>query len=197
MEELIFFAGYIAVMVLLVVAEIIILSNDKSQYLNRSYNALSNICSRNKDAKSNDLRLFTNEINRFYDEYVQETPKIKKYFPNVVVWIDAIIFRIDYGNKRADVLKEYVGILKEVRDKLEEDNPFNKCEKYQQGILCDIKKLESNENGLLVENILNRAEEEFLRLSLEAKKNRKLNTVSIAIAILGIVIPIITAFFKI
>lgn len=191
MGELIFMISYIAIMILLVVAEIYLLSNDKVRYLNTSYKALSNICSKNRNDESYDLGLFANEINRFYDEYVQEVPKIKKFFPNVVMWIDSIIFSVDCGNKRADVLKEHVSFLKDARDRLEQDNPFNKCERHQQDILRDISRMETNENEIVVQNIIKRTEEEFIRLCGDARKNEKANKISIAIGIIGIVVSII------
>ena len=113
-------------------------------------------------------------------------------FANVVVWMDAVIFRIDCGYKRAAILKDYIGILKRTRDVLEKRNPYNKCEKYQQEILGDMEKLKTPDNEILVRNVINRTEEEFLRLSIENKKNNKLNMISIAIGIMGIAVSATT-----
>lgn len=124
-------------------------------------------------------------------------PQLKRLYPNIVVWLDAIIFRIYLGNKIATILKPYTYNLKIARDMLEKENPFNKCEKYQQGILCDIEKIKTTENEILVQNIINRTEEEFLRLSGDIKKNNQLNTASITIGIIGIIVSILVAFIKI
>lgn len=97
-------------------------------------------------------------------------PQLKKYYSNVVVWIDAIIFKVDSGNRKASVLKQYAYELKTARDILEAENPFNKCEKYQQGILNDIEKMKTSDNEILVKNVVSRVEGEFLRLSGDIKK---------------------------
>lgn len=191
MDIIIFMLIYLVVLVATIGFEVYILFNNKVQYLKTSYKALENIC---KLCDSNNPEVLAREINRFYEEYVQEDTQTKKFFPNVVVWIDAIIFRIDCGNKNTSALKPYESKLKDVRCELEKQNPFNKCEKYQQGILRDIKKLELDENKIVVENILNRTEEEFIRMSLETKKNRNLNVLSITITIISIIITIVMAF---
>ncbi len=136
------------------------------------------------------------EVNRFYEEYVQEDMQVKKFFPNVVVWLDAIIFRINCGNKHAYLLKRYIRELRNIRDELEEKNPFNKCEKYQQDILRDISKFKTDNNEIVVQNVINRVEEEFIRLSANIKKSEKSNKVSITMSIISIVVSIILAFFK-
>lgn len=54
-------------------------------------------------------------------------------------------------------------------------------------------KLKTPDNEILVRNVINRTEEEFLRLSIENKKNNKLNMISIAIGIMGIAVSVLTA----
>lgn len=80
---------------------------------------------------------FSTEISRFYSEFIQEMPQLKKFYPNVVVWIDAIIFRVDFGSTYASVLKQYTYNLKVARDLLEKKNPFNKCENINK-VFCMI-----------------------------------------------------------
>lgn len=193
----VFLSIYIVLVAVMIAAEILILSNSKVQHLKISYKSLKTICESlvEEELSLKEERL-AREINRFYNEYIQEEPQIKKFFPNVVVWCDAIIFRIDCGQKRALVLREYVSELKNARDILEKQNPFNKCEKYQQGILCDIRKIETADNQIVVQNIISRTEEEFLRLSGEVKKNNRLNIVSIAIGVIGIIVSILMAIIK-
>lgn len=173
--------------------EIYVLFNNKGQYLKTSYKALENIC---KLCDSNNTEVLAREINRFYEEYVQEDAQTKKFFPNVVVWIDAIIFRIDCGYKHASILKEYENSLKCIRDELETKNPFNKCEKYQQDILRDISKIKTNENEIIVQNIIKRTEDEFIRLSTDIRKNSRSNKISITLGVAGIVVSIIMALIK-
>ena len=187
MDGVTFLTSYIVLVFVIVMAEIVVLGNNKGQYLRESYNAIKFICYKSINESSiDDVDYLADEINRFYNEYVQEEPQIKKRFANVVVWMDAVIFRIDCGYKRAAILKDYIGILKRTRDVLEKRNPYNKCEKYQQEILGDMDKLKTPDNEILVRNVINRTEEEFLRLSIENKKNNKLNMISIAIGIMGI-----------
>lgn len=175
------------------ILEIYYLFNNKGVYLKTSYKALERIC---KTSVQKNLTISLKEINRFYEEYVQEDAQTKKYFPNVVVWLDAIIFRIDCGYKHATVLKEYENEIKQIRDELETKNPFNKCEKYQQDILQDISKISTSENEIIIQNIIKRTEEEFIRLSADIKKNDRLNKVSLTVGVVGIVISIIMAFMK-
>ena len=197
MGAVVFLVVYVIFLIAMVIIEVYILSNDKSKYLNISYKSLTSICERlcveNTTPSSKEL---ADELNRFYNEYAQEMPQLKRFYSNVVVWIDAIIFRIDYGNKKAGVLKQHIQALKEASDLLEAENPFNKCEKYQQSILRDIEKMKTPENEILAQNIISRTEEEFLRLSTDIKKNHRLNVVSIAIGIIGIVVSVLMAIIK-
>lgn len=193
-----FLVIYVVLIVIMFTCEIWILSNDKTRYLRISYVSLKSICEDFcKDEIAFDNKNFSNEINRFYNEYLQEMPRLKKHYPNVVVWLNAIIFRVDLCKKSASILKPYIYNLKAARDTLEITNPFNKCEKYQQGILCDIEKMKTPENEILVQNIVNRTEEEFLRLSGDIKKNNLLNIISIAIGLIGIVVSILMAMIQI
>lgn len=57
-------------------------------------------------------------------------------------------------------------------------------------------KLKAPENEGIVQNIANRTEEEFLRLSGDIKRNSRLNVVSIAIGAVGIVVSILMAIIK-
>lgn len=158
--------------------------NNKAVYIKTSYKALANICKAND---KQDINIISKEIERFYDGYVQEDAHIEKFYPNVVLWLDAIIFRIDSG--RLSPLKEYGSILKNARDQLEKQNPFNKCEKYQQDILHDLSKIDANE--IVVRNIIKRTENEFIRLTIDVKKNERNNKISILVGIAGILVSII------
>ena len=193
MDIIIFLLIYLVILVAVIGFEIYVLFNNKGQYLKTSYKALENIC---KLCDSNNTEVLAREINRFYEEYVQEDAQTKKFFPNVVVWIDAIIFRIDCGYKHASILKEYENSLKCIRDELETKNPFNKCEKYQQDILRDISKIKTNENEIIMQNIIKRTEDEFIRLSTDIRKNSRSNKISITLGVAGIVVSIIMALIK-
>lgn len=185
MEAFVFIIIYFA---FIIGACIYLIDNNKVAYLKISYKALENIC---KAYDKQDINILSKEIKRFCDGYVQEDAHIEKFFPNVILWLDAIIFRIDSGNKRFSSLKEYEYILKSVRDYLEEQNQFNKCEKYQQDILYDLSKIEANE--IVKKNIIKRIENEFIRLTTDVKKNERNNKISILIGIAGILVSIIMA----
>lgn len=167
----VFLLIYVILIIAMIIVEVWLLSNDKSTYLRICYKSLKSIC---EDSCAEKLpsggKKLSNEISRFYDRYIQEMPQLKKYYSNVVVWIDAIIFKVDSGNRKASVLKQYTYELKTARDILEAENPFNKCEKYQQGILNDIEKMKTSDNEILVKNVVSRVEGEFLRLSGDIKK---------------------------
>lgn len=182
---------YMAFIVIMIIVELWTVKNNKGPYLKTSYKTLKTLCD-----KSDNVEDLSKEIVRFYNEYVQEQPQMLKFFPNVVAWIDAIIFRIDSGYKSALILIDNVDEIKNARDILETKYPYNKCEKYQQGILCDISKLETSENSIVVQNILERTKEEFLRLSYEIQKNHRLNVISIAIGVIGIFVSILMAILK-
>lgn len=188
MDTKIFLLIYICLIIIMICIEFYLLSNNKFQHLKTSYKAMKTIC---EDADNKDINVLKEEINRFYCEYVQEQPQIVKFFPNVVVWMDAIIFRISCGYKHANILKGYITDIKSVRDLLQIENPFNQCEKFQQGILSDIDKIKTDENNIVVQNIIDRTKEEFLRLSQDINKNRRLNIVSISIGIIGIAVSIL------
>lgn len=191
-----FLTIYVILLLFMFVIEVCILLNNKSQYLRVSYKSLKNICKKINVTSEERNQIISKEICRFYNEYIQEIPSIKKYFPNVVVWIDAIIFRVNCGWKNASILQDYIDDLKNARDLLEENNPYNKCERYQQEILCDLSKLQTTENEIVVQNIINRTEEEFLRLTGEVEKNNKLNMISIFIGIFGIIVSVLMTFVK-
>ncbi|MGN0280504.1 MAG: hypothetical protein ACI4C4_14225 [Lachnospiraceae bacterium] len=193
MDAVIFLSVYIVFVVAVVGIEIYVLFNNKGQYLRTSYKALDGIC---KTYDPRNMDLLSKEVNRFYEEYVQEDAQTKKFFPNAVVWMDAIIFRIDCGYKHASILKEYENSLKCVRDELEIKNPYNKCEKYQQDILRDISKIKTIDNEIIVQNIIKRTEDEFIRLSTDIRKNSRSNKISITLGVAGIVVSIIMALLK-
>lgn len=191
-----FLVVYLFIVVAVVAIELHVLTNDKEKYLFKSYSALMEIC---KDCEEKQNPIIDDTIlsvSRFYEEYVQEEPRIKRFFPNVIVLLDAIIFRINCGKKRACILREYKNVLEAVRNELEIQNPYNKCEKYQQDILHDISELETNANKIVVTNIIKRTEDEFIRLSNDIKKNDRLSKLSLFVGVFGMVVSIITGFSR-
>lgn len=187
MSEIIIIITYIILMPILIGAEVYILRNDKGKYLRTSYRGLKSILKIDNISK-NDL---AKETELFYFRYSQERPGIKKFFPNVIVWIDSIILRIDLDNGYTKDLKDNVILFKEIRDILALKYPYSKCENYQQDILIDIDKLKTNGNETVVDNISRRIEDEFLKLTGDNKKNKRNNTISTLIGVVGILISIL------
>lgn len=95
-----FFIIHIILLFAMVILQLWLLSNDKNKYLKVSYKSLESICKffYRKD-RVLDISELSFEINRFYNEFLQENPQIKRIYPNVVVWLDEIIFRIACGEK--------------------------------------------------------------------------------------------------
>ena len=101
-------------------------------------------------------------MNRLYTEYVREYAKFKKFYPNIIVWLDAIIFRLDTYKKISQILIDKSSIIKDARDLLEKERPFYQCNEYQQEILNDVTKLKNGDNSIVVKNILDRIITELL-----------------------------------
>lgn len=192
MVESIIISTYIILVPILIGAEIYVLSNDKGKYLRNCYKGLKSILKIENISKDT----LAKEIELFYFRYSQEKPGMKKFFPNVITWIDAIIIRIDLNYGYANEFKENVILLKEARDILAEKYPYSKCENYQQDILLDIEKLKTHENESIVYNILRRIEDEFLKLSSDNKKNKRSSTISTLIGVIGILVSILIGLIK-
>ena len=50
----------------------------------------------------------------------------KKYFPNVIIWLDTIILRISTESKSVKCISGYYEILKDVRELLNETIPYTR-----------------------------------------------------------------------
>lgn len=86
---------------------------------------------------------------------------------------------------------EYYDTLNLVQQFFEERYPYYRCTSSQAQILEDIEGLKTGENALVVENVVKKAEEEFVRLSQEGKKNERSNYISIAIGVAGILVSVL------
>lgn len=187
MSETIIVATYLILMPILIIVEIYILKNDKGKYLRISYKGLKSILK----MENTDKNMLAEEIELFYFRYSQENPGIKKFFPNVIVWIDSIILRIELDYGYANILKENIILLKEIRNILALKYPYSKCENYQQDILMDINKLKTKENETIIYNVSRRIEDEFIKLIGDNKRNKRNNIISTLIGIIGILISVL------
>lgn len=174
--------------------------DEKFKHLKRCFKGLKNTLDPYLDkveyTSDLDISSISKDIQLFYDEYLQEYPSVKKYFPNVVILLNAIILKINLGNKIFLDLKPFHPLLKEVRDTLKQLNPYNNCSKYQQAILNDMYDLANSQNMTTIKNIIDRTENEFMRLTTDIKKNEKSNRLSLMIGILGIIVSIFMTIFK-
>ena len=186
-----FLAIYVILIIIAIILEVYLLSNDKYRYVRVSINHLSTVLQRNENIDT--INLMAKELNRLYTEYVREYAKFKKFYPNIIVWLDAIIFRLDTYKKISQILIDKSSIIKDARDLLEKERPFYQCNEYQQEILNDVTKLKNGDNSIVVKNILDRIITEFIRQNHDNTRNRILNSVSLIIGITGILVSVIMA----
>ena len=186
-----FLAIYVLLIIIAIILEVYLLANDKYRYVRVSINHLSTVLQRNKNIDT--INLMAKELNRLYIEYVREYAKFKKFYPNIIVWLDAIIFRLDTYKKISQILIDKSSIIKDARDLLEKERPFYQCNEYQQEILNDVTKLKNEDNSIVVKNILDRIITEFNRQNYDNTRNRILNSVSLIIGITGILVSVILA----
>ena len=186
-----FLAIYVILIIIAIILEVYLLANDKYRYVRVSINHLSTVLQRNKNIDT--INLMAKELNRLYIEYVREYAKFKKFYPNIILWLDAIIFRLDTYKKISQILIDKSSIIKDARDLLEKERPFYQCNEYQQEILNDVTKLKNEDNSIVVKNILDRIITEFNRQNYDNTRNRILNSVSLIIGITGILVSVILA----
>ena len=167
-----FLAIYVILIIIAIILEVYLLANDKYRYVRVSINHLSTVLQRNKNIDT--INLMAKELNRLYIEYVREYAKFKKFYPNIIVWLDAIIFRLDTYKKISQILIDKSSIIKDARDLLE-------------------KELKNEDNSIVVKNILDRIITEFNRQNYDNTRNRILNSVSLIIGITGILVSVILA----
>lgn len=114
------------------------------------------------------------EIECLYKCYSNYVPMVKVVYPNVVMWIEDVVYKINSDSIYARKLKPYLKEIKNARDELNERFPFADCDKYQQEILNDLKNLEKVENGIesqiVIKNLIFRIKGEFTKLNLDTKK---------------------------
>lgn len=167
--------------------------DDKIKHIKLSALALKNVL---KSCEQKDIESISREVQLLYNEYIQERPSAKKYFSNVIIWLDTIILRINMEAKIVRCVSKYYEVLKNVRELLNKTIPYSNCTQYQQSILSDMCGLRSSDNKAIVDNILGRTESEFLRLESDIRKNSRSNRLSLMIGILGIAVSVILAIIK-
>ena len=72
--------------------------DDKIKHVKWSALGLKNVL---KSCEQKDIESISKEAQLLYDEYMQEKPSAKKkYFPNVIIWLDTIILQISTESKK-------------------------------------------------------------------------------------------------
>lgn len=171
----------------------VIATDDRRRYTILLLRGLETLLSENEDKP---IQAVLPKLVRFYEKYVQANPGAKRYYPSFIFWIDAVMLQINLKRRRVKNISQYQSLLSEAIDLYEKENPHNKCTEYQQNLLQDITELIDDRNRIALTNIIKRTEEEFVRLSVEIKKNDRLNRLSIGIGIFGIVVSVILAIAK-
>ena len=152
-----------------------------------------------QDGQLEDIPELAGEINKYYDSYLKYNPSIQQRYSSVINWMDDILLQTNMFNsskhkraKRYGVwFDEYYDTLNLVQQFFEARYPFYRCSPSQAQILEDISGLKNGENAVTVENIVKKAEAEFIRLSQEGKKNERSNYISIAIGVAGILVSVL------
>ena len=169
--------------------------DDKLKHIKWSAIGLKNVL-KNYEGKEIDTIRVAYDVELLYNQYIQERPSAKKYFSNCIIWIDAIILRINTESKITQCVAEYYDLMVRVRNYLNTKNPYSNCTQYQQGILNDICSLTTGNNNTMIKNIIGRVESEFIRLERDIRKNERSNKLSLMIGILGIAVSVILAIIK-
>lgn len=165
-------------------------SRDRSSYMKIACKRLESTI----QCMGEDLTKLDEEIERLYIGYANNVPSVKKVYPNVVVWLEDIVYRINADFRYASSLRKHIKEIKSARDKLCEKYPFYECEKYQQEILESLKKIEKAKDGtnesMIIENLIARIREEFAKLNKETQKDKKINLLSIFVTVASIIVTI-------
>lgn len=146
-----------------------------------------------------DIPELAEEINKYFDSYAKYNPSVHQRYASVINWMGDILLQTNMFNsskhkkaKRFGIwFDEYYDTLNLVQQFFEERYPYYRCTSSQAQILEDIEGLKTGENALVVENVVKKAEEEFVRLSQEGKKNERSNYISIAIGVAGILVSVL------
>lgn len=146
-----------------------------------------------------DIEELTAEIRKYYDTYAKLNPTVNQRYSGIISWLDDILLQTNMftrstrgKRKKFGVwFDEYYDTLILVRAYCERSDPFYRCTSSQSQILEDLAGLRTEANGSHVDILLKKAEEEFLRLNSEGKKNERTNYISIAIGVAGILVSVL------
>ena len=140
-----------------------------------------------------DIDELSGEIQKYYDSYCKLNPAVSQRYSGIIGWMDDILLQTNMFSNSSKKKKknygiwfdEYYDTLLLVQQKYEQEFPYYRCTPSQSQILEDIAAL----NGAA--SLINKTEEEFIRLNLEGKKNERSNYISIAIGVAGILVSVL------
>lgn len=151
------------------------------------------------DGQLGDIPDLSGEIAKYYDSYAKYNPSVRQRYPSIINWMDDILLQTNMFNgskhkrskKYGILFDEYYDTLQAVQRLYEQRYPFYRCTSNQVQILEDIAGMKSEDNAIMVENLLRKTEDEFIRLTSEGKKNERTNYISIAIGVAGILVSVL------
>lgn len=153
---------------------------------------------REQDNGLGDPEGLTEEITRYYNSYARHNPAVHKRYSCIVNWIDDVLMQTNmFDGKKfrwGSWFSPYYGPLEQVQALLGQRFPFYKCTSGQIQILQDIASLETSAGS--TEEILQKTENEFIRLNSDGKKNERNNRISIAIGIAGILVSVLLTILQ-
>lgn len=134
------------------------------------------------------------EIQRYYESYAKYNPSVHQRYPSVINWLDDILMQTNMVLKRKKdtvCFDEYYEVLKKVHEQYEAAYPFHRCTSSQAQILEDITSLTDGTDEVYSKNLIKKTEDEFIRLTKEGIKNERVNYISVAIGVAGILVSVL------
>ena len=146
-----------------------------------------------------DIEELSQEIVKYYDSYVRINPTVNQRYSGIISWMDDILLQTNMFTSKTRGKKkkfgiwfdEYYDTLLLVQQNYEKKYPFYRCTSSQSQLLEDIEGLKNLDNITVIDGLLKKTEQEFIRLNNDAKKNERTNYISIAIGVAGILVSIL------
>lgn len=166
-------------------------------YMYKDYDGYMKIsCSRIKSVMTKfgdkDIQVIVNEIENIYFVYSRNVPQFKSVYPDIVVWMEDIVYRVECDFLYTKKLQKYLDQLIQVRIILSNKYPFSNYSIIQQDILSDVKKLYASEDDIVVNSIILRIKDQFSRINIEEKRINRFNKLSFIITAVSVIVTIIS-----
>lgn len=166
-------------------------------YMYKDYDGYMKIsCSRIKSVMTKfgdkDIQVIVNEIENIYFVYSRNVPQFKSVYPDIVVWMEDIVYRVECDFLYTKKLQKYLVQLIQVRIILSNKYPFSNYSIIQQDILSDVKKLYASEDDIVVNSIILRIKDQFSRINIEEKRINRFNKLSFIITAVSVIVTIIS-----